>query len=151
MMLFRRILEEASTAAEAEAILRARPADVATTLMVLDAAGGNFIAELSVGGTAIRRPEQGILYATNHFIAPELAEPVVCNRLEFLHANFRGATSVDETAIRRMLAGTGPQSNNIQSMVFFPARRGLALSSGTIPAAQGVFQPLSGGILFAEP
>jgi hypothetical protein len=150
MMLFRRVLEDCATAAEAEKLLRASKIDVATTLMVLDAKGGNFVAELSTRGNAFRRPADGVLYATNHFISPELAEKRSCDRLDLLRRDFDGRRGVGEPEIRRLLQGTGP-GTNLQSMVFLPAKRSLAVSTGTVPAARGTFVPLDADVLFGGP
>jgi hypothetical protein len=149
MLLFRRVLEEATTAAEAEKILKSARATVATTLMVLDAKGGNFVAEVSPEKVAFRRPEKDTLHETNHFRSPELLQKVDCPRFRWLDENFKGKTGIDEEAMKKALAGAAP-STNLQSMIFYPTRRSLLLSSGTIPAAKGTFAPLAGELLFPK-
>ena len=150
MLLFRRVLEEAATAADAEKILRAARVTVATTLMVLDAQGGNFVAELAPGGVAFRRPDRSTLYETNHFESAELREDVACPRFAWLDEHFRGRRGLDEAGILKVLDSIG-QSITIQSMIFFPARRALALSTGKIPATKGRYVTLSREHLFPKP
>ncbi|MBI3854422.1 MAG: hypothetical protein HY293_01890 [Planctomycetes bacterium] len=149
MMLFRRVLEEASTAAEAEKILKGAKATVATTLMVLDPKGGNFVAEISPEKVAFRRPEKDTLHETNHFRSPELFQKVDCPRFRWLDENFKGKSGIDEEAMKKALAGAAP-STNLQSMIFFPTRRSLLLSSGTLPAAKGTFAPVGADQLFPK-
>lgn len=149
MILFRRVLEEASTAAEAEKILKDAKVTVATTLMVLDAKGGNLLAECSPQKVVFRRPEKGTLHATNHFVSPELFQKVDCPRFKWLDENFKGHAGVDEDYMKKSLAAAAP-STNLQSMIFYPARRSLLLSSGTVPAAKGTFVPLDASVLFPK-
>lgn len=150
MMVFRRVLEEAATAAAAEEILRTARVTVATTLMVLDAQGGNFVAELALGGVAFRRPDRNTLHETNHFVSAELRENVACSRFAWLDEHFRGRRGFDEAGILKVLDSIG-QSTTIQSMIFFPARRALALSTGKTPATQGRYVTLSRDQLFPKP
>ena len=151
MMLFRRVLEEAETAADAEQILKGARITVATTLMVMDANGGNFVAELSPPSrVAFRRPVGNMLYETNHFVAPELKEDVACPRFAWLGEHFRGRHGLDETGIKDVLASIA-QAGTIQSMIFFPARRTMSLSTGKIPATKGSYVPLSSEDLFPNP
>ncbi len=149
MILFRKILEDCATAAEAEKLVQATRIDVATTLQVMDAKGGNFLAELSVPRTVLRRPKDGTLFATNHFISPELRESKSCERLAWLERNFAGRKGIDEAFMRQALAATAP-GTNLQSMIFWPARRSLALATGSVPAARGAFTTLDAAILFPE-
>ncbi len=149
MILFRRILEDCATAAEAEKIVQGTKIDVATTLQVMDAKGGNFLAELSVSRNVFRRPKDGTLFATNHFISPELKESKSCERLAWLERNFAGREGIDEAFMRRALEATAP-GTNLQSMIFWPSRRSLALATGSIPAAKGAFTTLGPDVLFPE-
>jgi hypothetical protein len=149
MILFRRVLEEASTTAEAEKILKDAKVTVATTLMVLDAKGGNLLAECSPQKIIFRRPEKGTLHATNHFVSPELFQKVDCPRFKWLDENFKGHGGIDEEFMKKSLAAAAP-SINLQSMIFYPARRSLLLATGTLPAAKGTFIPLDSGVLFPK-
>jgi hypothetical protein len=49
-----------------------------------------------------------------------------------------------------VLAGIA-QSGTIQSMIFFPSRRKMSVSTGTIPATKGSYVPLSSEDLFPSP
>ncbi len=122
---------------------------VATTLMVLDAKGGNLLAECSPQRVVFRRPEKGTLHATNHFVSPELLQKVDCPRFRWLDENFKGRSGIDEDSMKRALVGAAP-STNLQSMIFHPARRSILLATGTVPAAKGPFVLLDAGALFPK-
>lgn len=149
MILFRRLLEDCATAAEAENILQATKIDVATTLQVMDEKSENFLAELAVTKNVLRRPKDGTLFATNHFISPELRESKSCERLAWLEKNFAGRKGIDEAFMKQALSATAP-GTNLQSMIFWPSRRSLALATGTVPAARGAFTTLGPEVLFPE-
>lgn len=73
----RRILDEATTIAEATALAASAPVSASTILTVVTFDGANSAArglELSPAGMAILEPDaEGVLRHTNHFLDPELA------------------------------------------------------------------------------
>jgi hypothetical protein len=72
--LLRDILSRAHTLDEAIAIAKASPVMVSHILFVADGASGEMaVIERSPAMFAVRRAPRGALYATNHFLTPELA------------------------------------------------------------------------------
>jgi isopenicillin-N N-acyltransferase-like protein len=72
-LLARRILDEAATLEEAEALVRSAPvsASVALTVVTTDGAA---TFEVAPSGVRVLRPDaDGFLFHTNHFVAPDLA------------------------------------------------------------------------------
>ena len=51
--------------------------------------------------------------------------------------------------MKQALAATAP-GTNLQSMIFWPSRRSLALATGTVPAARGAFTIVAFGRHFAR-
>ena len=151
LLVFRKVLEQASTAAEAEKVIGQTKVDITATLTVIDAKGDSLVAELTPKRTLFRHPEQGILYATNTFLAPGWGQPhPTCNRLKWLDQNVKGRTGIDEAFMHKALAGTA-QGSTLQSMIFFPARRAVAVSfvkAKDDVAAKGTFTLLTTEDLF---
>jgi len=74
--LFRRVMENASTIEEALAILEAGPRGGAANLLLADGKVPEaVVVEMTSDELAVRRAEEGVIYATNHFISPELFYP----------------------------------------------------------------------------
>jgi len=85
--LFRRVMEEASTIEEALAVLEAGPRKGAANLLLADGKVPEaVVVELTSGALAVRRAEEGIVYATNHFVSPEMSYPE--NKDPDSHARF---------------------------------------------------------------
>ena len=85
--LFRRVMEEASTIEEALAILEADPRGGAANLLLADGKTPEaVVVEMTSDGLAVRRAEEGVVYATNHFVSPELFYPE--NKDPDSHARF---------------------------------------------------------------
>ena len=74
--LFRRVMENASTIEEALAILEAGPRGGAANLLLADGKVPDaVVVEMTSDGLAVRQAEDGVVYATNHFVSPELFYP----------------------------------------------------------------------------
>jgi len=74
--LFRRVMENASTIEEALAILEAGPRGGAANLLLADGKVPEaVVVEMTSHGLAVRQAEDGVVYATNHFVSPELFYP----------------------------------------------------------------------------
>ncbi|HUU01896.1 MAG TPA: C45 family peptidase [Myxococcota bacterium] len=70
----RRILEQAESVAEAETLIAAQDHASAETIVISDAAAGEAaVFEISANHMGIRRlSADGVVYATNHFVQPEM-------------------------------------------------------------------------------
>lgn len=148
LFLLRRILERASDAAQAESIMRAaRPAS-ANNVMVVDASGGAFVAEVSPDAVAIRRPDGGLLAAANSFLTPEQHGRGECRRYRALiEGASRKRGSLDVAGMQELLSRVGLGPINLQSMVFDPRRQSLWLSTEQTPASSGVYRQVDIGSL----
>lgn len=71
-LLNRRVLGEAGSLDEAVDILQSAPVTTSSTITVISPTGAAMV-ELSPDGSAVLRPEGGVLLHTNHFIDPRLA------------------------------------------------------------------------------
>lgn len=72
-LLSRRILDQARDVEEAVAIARSVRTSASTSLTLVDDRGAAVSVELSPGGPALVRPEDGVLVRTNHFVSEEHA------------------------------------------------------------------------------
>jgi isopenicillin-N N-acyltransferase like protein len=118
----RRILDEASTVAEAVDIARSARAGASTAITVLAVEDGRAEAaslEISPDGVGVLRPEpDGWLIRTNHFLSPDLAEgdrrPAVTTtvaRLDHLRSVVDGDIVGDDLpSLARALCGSGGSS-----------------------------------------
>jgi isopenicillin-N N-acyltransferase-like protein len=118
----RRILDEASTVAEAADIARSARVGASTAITVLAVDDGGSEAaslEISPDGVGVLRPEpDGWLVRTNHFLSPELADgdrrPAVSTtvaRLDHLRSAVDGDIAGDDLpSLARALCGAGGRS-----------------------------------------
>ncbi len=87
-MLFRRIMEEASTIEEALGILEKEPRKGSANLLLADGKVPDaVVVELTSSTMAVRKADHGIIYSTNHFVSPELS--YAQNRDPDTHARFK--------------------------------------------------------------
>ncbi|MBN2492547.1 MAG: hypothetical protein JXQ29_16990 [Planctomycetes bacterium] len=154
LMLYRRIAESAAEVAEALAILEHGPRCTSNNLMLAAASGDAALAEFSVRRMAVRRPENGLLFGTNHHRAPEMCAgpddaPSWCPRMRYLlEAAGRAETPWSVESVKTHLARTAQGSLNIYSMVLLPEHRAVHLAAGSLPAARGPFVLLDRACLF---
>lgn len=134
-LAFRRVLETAGDAAEAERLLRATPLTVTNNLMLVDRAGDARVLELHPDGLVARQPDAaGRLAATNHFLSRERREARLS--VEYLSSRRRYRAVCDvarapgplalEQARAALDAASVPIT--LQSMVFLPAAGALEVS-----------------------
>ncbi len=149
-MVFRSALTGAATTDDAVAAVRARARTATNNLMVCDANGAAACVELGMDKTAVRRPEGGLIYSTNHFLSEELTKPWVCWRIPRLKKATDGGKKLDEALAKRILADVAYKQLTMQSMVFRPASRGLLLATGEPPATKGEYVRLTADVLFPK-
>jgi tetratricopeptide (TPR) repeat protein len=158
--LFRQIMESASTIEEALAILEAGPRKGALNLLLTDGKVPDaVVVELTTDGLAVRPAEDGIVYATNHFVSQEMFYPE--NKSPNSYARFErlgdlGALHYGEfdleraTAVLRdrydVLAGRETLSGdtvisygNMLGVVFHPSDLTFWVANGPAPAAYHEF------------
>lgn len=153
LMLYRRIAETCDTVDAGLAVLKAGPRCTSNNLMLMEASGKARLAEFTVKKFAVREPEDGLLFGTNHHRAPGLGSTShPCPRMRYLLAEAAAEDSrwtVD--AIQSHLKRTDQgRLLNIFSMIFLPERRALRLATGKLPAAQGPFVAFDREMLFRK-
>lgn len=158
--LFRQVIENAATIEEALAILEAGPRRGAANLLLADGkAPAAVVVELSSGALAVRQAEAGLVYASNHFVSPQMfyAESRDPNsyarfeRLGELGELHYGAFDLERSAAvlrDRYDAHAGRETpggdiiaapSNMLSVVFSPGDLTFWVANGPAPAAYGAF------------
>jgi isopenicillin-N N-acyltransferase like protein len=133
--LFRRILEECSTVAEAEKLLRAAPRTTLLSLSVCDPKTEK-VFEVTPKNVADRGAVDGILPCTNHFRTSELAVPLLkfCPRYQKL-ANTRKVDKLSVSDVAKKLDEVHMDGLTVQTMIFEPATLKLHLAIGGCPSS----------------
>jgi len=131
-LMFRRILEECATVAEAQKLLQSGKHNTWMNLAVCDQQRAA-VFEITAYQVAVREAESHLLAATNHFRTPALSMGKDCDRYERLSKYWQ---RVGPLALRDVARAMSEVANNttIQTMVFEAARLRLHVSLGTPPA-----------------
>jgi isopenicillin-N N-acyltransferase like protein len=130
---FRRILEECSTVAEAEKLLRSTERTTFLNLAVCDRKS-SAVFEMTPKTIAVRSGENGLCLCTNHFRTEELATIIWCPRYRTLSRSYNQLPmSVKDVAERLHQVNMGKLT--VQSMVFEPDPLILNLSISPAPAS----------------
>jgi hypothetical protein len=138
-LLYRTVLEECRTVAEAIDLLERSPRQTPNNLMLMDASGDRAVVEITPQKVTVRRAgDHAALISTNHHRGADVDTPGRCARYDALHdAAVRQYGHIDEAAVKAMLANVG-NAMTLQSMIFEPANRAIVLSVGNT-AAKGRF------------
>jgi hypothetical protein len=142
VLLFRRVMEEAATVSEGLEILEKSARVASNNLMLLDAAGSAAVAEMGPKQFKVRRPEEGILYATNYFMAGKARKG--CPRFRTLEQfcnQHRG--KIDLPGLQDVLDEVNQGRVTVQSMIFNPAALRIHLSMGLLPSSKGEYRSIS--------
>jgi hypothetical protein len=133
-LAFRRLLEECSTVAEAEKLLRDMKRTTMLNLAVCDKNGGA-IFEFTTKNVVVRPPEADVCTCTNHFCSKELGAGVHCDRLPKLDVarDEKGKMGLAEVA--KKLNAVNQGGATLQTMVFEPATLKLHLAIGKCPTS----------------
>ena len=132
---FRRILEECSTVAEAEKLLRAAKRTTLVSLSVCDPKD-DAVFEITPKSVAVRRSSHGILACTNHFRTAELSVPILtwCKRYQkLIEARESGQLRIADVA--KKLDEVSMRGLTVQTMIFEPATLKLHLAIGACPSS----------------
>lgn len=132
---FRRILEECTTTAEAEKLLRDAGRSTILSLAVCDLKGG-VVLEMTPKSVVRREPPKGILACTNHFRSKELKMPLLplCPRYrKLMQGDFTQPMTV--AAMGKKLDDANMGRLTVQTMVFEPATLKLHLAIGKCPSS----------------
>jgi predicted choloylglycine hydrolase len=138
-LCYRRILEECTTVAEAEKLLRSMKRTTITNLAICDPNGGA-VFEVTPKEIVVRKPVDGICSCTNHFCSTELKVPRQLNifrtltRFDTLEES-RKLPKLDVSDIQQKLQAVSVHDHTLQTMIFEPATRKLYLALGKCPSA----------------
>jgi hypothetical protein len=139
-LVFRQILEECTTIAEAETLLKTTHATTQANLAVCDREHGA-IFEITPKQVARRDAENSLLPCTNHFRMPGLTVDESCWRYERLQAaGTKQSLSVAD--IQSALHNANQGGLTLQTMVFEPRELVLHLAIGTPPSSQNKMRRL---------
>ncbi len=146
---YRRVLEECTTVAEAEKLLRKVKPTTWSNLTVCDKHGAA-VFELTPKHLVVRRGDDGVLACTNHFRTPELSTGRKCRRFAIFEAAMdRPQFGAGDVA--RLMHAVNQGEMTIHTMIFEPVslRLHVAMGSGPISARPlNVLElaPLLGGL-----
>lgn len=140
MLVFRQILEECATIAEAETLLKHTQATTRTNLAVCDRERGA-VFEITPKQVLRRDSQDALLPCTNHFCMPGLATDQQCWRYELLTAA-RDKPTLSVREIHAYLHQANQGEFTLQTMVFEPRELVLHLALGTPPSSGHVMHRL---------
>lgn len=129
LLLFRQVLEECTTVAEAETFLKNAKRTTAACLTVCDVNGGA-VFEITPKSVGLRKATSDVTCCTNHFCTDLKLKDKKCWRLDKLQAvrDADGKYGVDD--IFKTLHAVNQKASTIQAMVFEPAVKILHLKLG---------------------
>ena len=139
-LLYRSILEQCKTVAEAIEFLERTPRQTSNNLMLMDGAGDRAVVEITPDQVTVRRAaDDAALISTNHQRGTDCDTAGRCRRYDYLHETAADRFGrVDQKSLQDMLAHVAQGKSNLQSMIFEPSERVLWLSTGA-HAASGTF------------
>jgi hypothetical protein len=150
LLAFRLVLEECSTVAEAEKLLRKMERTSTCCMTICDKNGGA-VFELTPKGVEVRTHENGVCCCTNHFRTEKLCVDDKCWRYAKLSAlQAKDGPKLGVKDVFAELDKVQQGKPTIQSMVFEPGERVLHLAYGTGPATKIAPTRLELGKFFDE-
>jgi predicted choloylglycine hydrolase len=150
MLMFRRVLEECTTVAEAEKLIREMKRTTAVCMTICDKSGGA-VFEITPKNVEVRSPDNGVCCCTNHFRSGSLTLDEKCDRYDKLAPLLaKDAAKLDVKDVFAELDKVHQGKFTLQSMVFEPADRVLHLAYGPGPATKLKVHKLDLGKLFDE-
>jgi isopenicillin-N N-acyltransferase-like protein len=153
-LCYRRILEECSTIAEAEKLLRSLKRTTTTCLAICDR-DRVAVFEITPKELVVREPMDGLCSCTNHFCSKEL-KPASETRMfrslerfkELEKARDLKKLSVED--VHRRMHAASNRYTTMHTMVFEPRTLKLHLAIGRIPASAGELKTLELKPLFEK-
>jgi predicted choloylglycine hydrolase len=148
------VLEECTTIAEAEKLLRSLKRTTTTCLAISDK-NGSAVFEITPKELVVRRPNDGICICTNHFCSKELSPAQKEIRVRSLdrYRTLEQAAEMeklDVADLKRNLNAVANKTNTMHSMIFEPSKLRVYVAMGTLPASEGEFRLLELGPLFKK-
>lgn len=147
MSLFRQVLEECTTVAEAEKLIQGTPRTTSCCMTICDRNGGA-VLEITPSRVELRPPVNGIDCCTNHFRSAGLGSDASCWRYAKLCPLEKTNQLLGVAEVFHCLDQVHQGKNTLQSMVFEPRERVLHLKYGDGPATRLKAVRLALGPLF---
>lgn len=138
-LCYRRLLEECTTIAEAEKLLRSMKRTTIINLAVCDRTGGA-VFEVTPRDVVVRRPDAGLCSCTNHFLTDEhkpAREPnifMTLDRFATLEKS-RQMPKLGVADVQKQLHAVSMLNHTLQTMIFEPATLKLHLAIGACPSS----------------
>jgi hypothetical protein len=132
ILTFRRILEECTTVADAETLLKSVKRTTLMNLAVCDTGGTGVVFELTPKSVGVRKADDGICCCTNHFRTDGLAVDTRCGRFEAL-SKAKDSPKLGLKEVQERLHAANQGAGTLQTMIFEPATRTLHLAIGDGP------------------
>jgi predicted choloylglycine hydrolase len=130
LMAFRRVLEECTTIAEAEKLLRGMKRMSTACMSICDPSGGA-VFEITPKNLIVRNGENGVCCCTNHFCTEELcAGNKTCPRLDKLVKAQKTEDKLGVSEVFDRLHEVNQKNSTMHSMVFEPTTKTLHLKIG---------------------
>jgi hypothetical protein len=148
LLLLRRVLEECTTVAEAEKLLRSARRTGLAALTVCDKEGGA-VFEVTSKTIQVRRPKEGLCACTNHFRTEELVVSTRCHRFDEL-AKTWAMPQLGVADVAKRLHAVNQGRNTMQTMIFEPAALRLHLAYGAGPSSALPLRVVDLGPLFRD-
>ncbi len=146
--VFRRILEECTTVAEAEALLRSIKPTTWMNLTVCDRDGGATF-EITPDHIGRRDDENGLVRCTNHFRCEGMSVGEDCWRFGLL-TDFHKDRPIDVAAVQQRLDAVNQGDLTLQTMVFEPRELVLHLAIGKPPVSLNRMEKINLAPLFKQ-
>jgi hypothetical protein len=132
LLMYRRVLEECSTVAEAEKLVRGMERTSSTCMTLCDRDGGA-VFEITPKTVEVRQPENGAVCCTNHFRSDPLCVGKTCwrfDKLSPLCLPDAAGTKLGVKDVFARLDDVHQGKATLQAMVFEPRERVLHLAYG---------------------
>lgn len=139
MLLYRRVLEDCATVAEAVELLRAAKRPTTAVMTVCDVNGGS-VVEITPEGVEVRTATNDVCLGTNHLRTEPLAKGEPCWRYDELSTLQKHSLKLGVADVQGALHRVNQGRNTLQSMVFEPRGRKLHLKLGDLKQPATAFE-----------
>lgn len=147
-LTYRQVLEDCTTVAEAEALLKTIKHTTWMNLAVCDR-NTSAVFELTTRGVSVRKGAEGVVCCTNHFRSEELCVDGRCYRFDRLE-KLRGQQKVGYAEVAKMLDNVNQGQFTIHSMIFEPRALRLHVAMGAGPITKAPLKAIDLKPLFTR-
>jgi hypothetical protein len=142
-LTYRQILEECTTVDEAQALLEKTPRTTWMNLACCDKDKA-VVFELTPKSVGVRTPEGDVLRCTNHFVLPDLAVGIQCERFRtFGHLiDFKAGEKFTLEDVHRCMHAVHQNELTFQTMIFEPQAVKLHVAFGPGPCTRKALQAI---------